>query len=82
MTAEFTPFKAKVEDGIATYSRSDIVIGGSFKVATWGQIDLVKDEVNMILGITAETLDKAFGLENLEPDYVLEIPMKGPSDDV
>src|SRR5258706_13431620 len=36
----------------------------------------------MILGLTAQCLKKAFGINNLPPNYILQIPLKGPMDNV
>ncbi len=82
MSARFTPLVARVTNGVAEYDRMDIFLAESFHLATWGKVDLPKDQVDMILGITAETLDDAFGIEGLPEDQMLQIPMRGPTSNV
>ncbi len=42
----------------------------------WGQVDTVNDELDMTLGIPADTL-AATGIKELPSDYVLPVPVKG-----
>jgi len=79
LTATVTPVLAQVKDGIATYERTDIILDNRISVATWGNIDLAQDRVHMILGLPAETLDKVFNIEGLAVDYVMPIPVEGPT---
>jgi len=81
ITAQVTPIVAHVENGVATYERADFILDSGNRIASWGKIDLDKDRVEMVLGLTAETLDKIFDVEGLEPDYVLQIPVRGTTAD-
>ncbi|MDD5644798.1 MAG: hypothetical protein PHO00_05060 [bacterium] len=77
MNANFTPLKASLRKGIARYSRMDTIIANSFHTATWGSIDIVNDRLDIMLGLTSDTLDKVFDLEDLPENYILEIPIYG-----
>jgi hypothetical protein len=77
LTATTTPVLAQVKNGIATYERTDIILDNKISVATWGNIDLVQDQVNMVLGLPAETLDKVLNIDGLSADYVMQIPVEG-----
>jgi hypothetical protein len=81
ITVQVTPIVARVENGVATYERADFILDSGNRIASWGKIDLDKDRVEMVLGLTAETLDKIFDVEGLEPDYVLQIPVRGTTAD-
>ncbi len=76
-TARFTPLKASLRKGTARYSRMDTIIANSFHTVTWGTIDISNDKLDIILGLTSDTLDKVFDLEDLPEDYILEIPIRG-----
>ncbi len=80
MTASFTPLKASLAEGIAQYSRMDTVIANSFHIATWGTIDIENDNLDITLGLTSDTLDKAFDIEGLPKDYMLKIPVRGSTE--
>ncbi|MDH3582828.1 MAG: hypothetical protein OER86_01280 [Phycisphaerae bacterium] len=73
----FTPVNASLKDGVATYDRMDALIAGSFQIATWGNVDLGRDAADMVLGFPAATLNKAFGLDKIAPDYVAQFPLLG-----
>jgi hypothetical protein len=77
LTATITPVLAQVKNGIATYDRTDIILDNRISVVTWGNIDLVQDQVNMVLGLPAETLHKVLNIGGLSADYVMQIPVEG-----
>jgi len=81
ITAQITPVVAHVKNGIATYERADFILDNRNRIASWGRIDLANDRVDMVLGLPAETLDKIFNIEGLDPDYVMQIPVQGTTAD-
>jgi hypothetical protein len=78
----FAPADFHLSQGKIDLERTEILLSNTFDIAIWGKIDLVKDYVDMVLGLTAPTLRMAFGIKDLPEDYVLTIPMKGPSNNV
>ena len=78
----FAPIDFSIKQGLVNVERTEILIADTFDICIWGTVDLPKDYVNMTLGLTAPTLDKAFGIKKLPDNYLLTIPMKGPADDV
>ena len=80
LEAWFTPIHTTVKQGVATYERSDMLVGGSLHLATWGFINLTNNQMDMVIGLPADTLDDAFDLEGLAADYVLQIPVKGTTE--
>jgi len=75
----FTPIDLQIKNGIVDCERTDILVADAYHICTWGKVDLVKDYVDMVLGLTASCLQKAFGVKGLPEDYVLQIPMRGPA---
>ncbi len=79
LTLWFAPIDLSIKQGVTTIDRTEILLADTFDICIWGQVDLAKNYVDMVLGLTAQTLNKAFGIKNLPEKYVLTIPMKGPA---
>ncbi len=78
----FAPMDISMKAGVIKCERTEILVANSLEIATWGKVDLVKDQVKATLGITAQALKKAFGVSGLPESYVLQLPMRGPIDNV
>jgi len=78
----FAPLDAHVQKGVTSIERTEVLVADTYEIALWGNVDLPDDYVDMILGLTAQCLKRAFGIKNLPPNYALQIPMKGPMNDV
>lgn len=78
----FAPCDFRVKAGEVSIERTEILIADTFDVALWGNISLPNRYVDMVLGLTAPALSKAFSIKDLPKDYVLQIPMRGPMDNV
>jgi hypothetical protein len=74
----FTPLYMQLKDSIITCQRTDILVSNAFPIALWGNIDLIKDRVDMRLGLSAQTLRRAFALVIINSDFLLQIPILGP----
>jgi hypothetical protein len=66
-----------LNQGVLSTERMDALLADAIHVCTWGDIDLAKNRLNMILGITADALRYSFGIKNLPDSYVMQIPMTG-----
>lgn len=77
MEVWFTPLFFSLDNGLVQTGRMDALAAGKIRFCTWGNIDLNRDKVDMILGLTAETLRFSFGLKRVPSDYVLKIPITG-----
>lgn len=78
----FAPIDLHIQKGVIDCERTEILVADSYDICTWGEVDLVKNYVDMVLGLTASCLKKAFGIKDLPSDYVLQLPMKGPTNNV
>jgi hypothetical protein len=78
----FAPLDFHIVNGVMECERAEIFIASAYQVCIWGALDFVSKKVDMIFGLTASCLKTAFGIKNLPDDYVLQIPMKGPMDNV
>lgn len=73
----FTPVDLHILQGVVKVERTDILVADAYDIALWGTVNPVSDKVDMVLGLTAQALKKAFKIKNLPEDYVLHIPLKG-----
>ncbi len=73
----FTPLYLSMQNGVITSKRMDMLIMDTYPIATWGNVNLAADRVNMIIGITGQALVKGFNIQGLGKDYILQIPFKG-----
>lgn len=77
MKAWFAPLKFSVSRGIVEAGRMDVLLADTIHVCTWGHIDLIKDKLDMTLGLTERTLRRAFKIKDLPEQYVLTIDVRG-----
>ncbi len=82
LTLWFAPIDLSIRKGMVDVERTEILIADTFDICAWGKVDLVKEYVDMTLGLTAPTLAQAFGIKGLPENYVLTLPMKGKMDNV
>ncbi|MFI5333786.1 MAG: hypothetical protein ACHQT8_01305 [Chlamydiales bacterium] len=78
----FTPIDFSIQKGEIAFERTEILLNQTFEIATWGNLHLPDETIDMVLGLTSQCLTKAFGIKNLPLDYVMQIPMKGKMNDV
>lgn len=75
-TLWFTPIYFQMNKGIVHLNRFDFLVANLYQLASWGQIDLKNHQSSLILGLTSQSLDFAFGIKSLKDDYILQIPLK------
>lgn len=82
MNVWFTPLTLSLSDGVLRINRMDALVADRYPIALWGKVDLVKDRVRMIVGITAQALKAAYTISHLNERYVLQLPLTGTLDNV
>lgn len=75
LTIWFTPIYMEMERGILSLKRFDMLIGNAYTLANWGSINLLKHQANFVLGLSAQTLEYAFGIQGLDENDILQIPL-------
>lgn len=74
---QFTPVYFSLQNGVVTVQRTDMLIAGSYPLASWGQVDFNKDALRFIVGLTPAALQNAFRVRT-SSSYMLQIPVRGP----
>ncbi len=74
----FAPLDFRLAGGIMMIERTEILYNKSYQIATWGDVDFNRSYVDMIVGLTAQSLQSTLGIAGLPPEYVLQVPLKGP----
>ncbi len=65
------------ENGVLGLERVDALLANSIHLCGWGQTELIKQTLDMILGVPSDTLGKSFGIRSISSKYVLQIPLTG-----
>ena len=71
----FTPIYADLHSGIIHLKRFDLLVANAYPLANLGTIDLMHHRVDFVLGLSASTLQKAFGIHGLNEQLILPIPL-------
>lgn len=74
---QFTPLYIGMKNGAVIIQRLDMLIMDTYPIATWGTVNLVNDKVNMMIGLTGQSLFKGFNILGLGKDYMMQIPFRG-----
>jgi len=80
-TVWFTPQYMTLDSGKLYLKRMDALLAEHYPVASWGSINLIKQEMSMKIGIPPTTLRRAFKLNGVPKDYMLQITLKGSTED-
>lgn len=74
----FTPAYFSLNNGILELSRTDMLIGGAYPLASWGTVNFHDEDLHLIIGLTGQALKKAFSLSGISNNYMLQVPLQGP----
>lgn len=72
-----TPFEFSVANGIIQTGRVDALLADTIHVCTWGNIDLLRDKLDMTLGLTETALRRSFKIKDLPKNYLLTVDVRG-----
>ena len=75
LTIWFTPLYFQLDKGILALKRFDMLIANSYILASWGDINLNQHKGDLVLGLSAQSLQYAFGIQGLDEQYILQIPL-------
>lgn len=74
----FTPAYFSLNRGILELSRTDMLIGGAYPLASWGTVNFNDDDLHLIIGLSGQALKKAFSITGINNNYMLQVPLQGP----
>ncbi len=77
VTLWFAPMDFSIKNGKMDIQRTEILYDAAYQIAIWGRVNFPRRNVNMTLGLTAQSLYRSLGLR-LPPSYVLTIDVEGP----
>lgn len=72
-----TPLSFRVHQGIVDMGRMDVLVANAVHLCSWGRINLPRDQLDLTLGVAADTLQKALRLRDIPKSFVLKIPVRG-----
>ena len=72
-----TPADFSLNEGLLKLNRVDALLDRTTHLCAWGKINLISENLNMILGVPADTLSSTLILANPSADFVLQIPVSG-----
>jgi hypothetical protein len=75
-TVWFTPLYFQLAKAKLLLKRVDLLVAQQYSLAAWGEIDLNTHRMDLILGLSSQALQAAFGLQGLDPKSMLQIPIK------
>jgi len=77
--AWFTPVEVSLKGGVVRYTRRlDLLLEQRYHFSTWGEADLVRDRIDMVLGVMPETLKEILRIKGVGGADTLRIDVKGP----
>ncbi len=78
----FAPSEFSISNGFLNVDRTEVLFDKALQIAFWGHVNMPKRFVNMTLGLTEQALREALGLRGLPRDFVLQVPVTGPIENV
>lgn len=77
MTIWFTPIFFHLQEGNLQMKRFDMLVAYLYTLAGWGTMDFKTHDFDLVLGLTAQSLNQAFAIQGLNEDYIFQVPVKG-----
>lgn len=77
LSAFFTPLYFHVHNGVLQIERVDLLLQGSYPFAAWGNVDLVRQKLDMQIGVSGFVLARAFNVPIKDPHSYISIPLQG-----
>lgn len=77
VTAWFSPVTFQIDQGLFEMGRMDCLLSNTIHLCGWGRVDLLKNRLQLTLGLPADTLRQAFAIKSVDDQYVLKIEVRG-----
>lgn len=75
-----TPQYMHMKNGVLELRRMDIQLLDRYPLATWGTIDFKKDDLNLIVALGGELIEKILDIKGLKKETIIQIPIRGPTE--
>lgn len=72
-----TPAYFSLNQGVLKLERVDMLISDRYPIAAWGDVDIGKDRVNMVIALAGNAISKAFNVPAIPNSYLLQLPLTG-----
>lgn len=72
-----TPAYFSLNQGFLQLARVDMFISDRYPLAAWGDADIAKDRVNMVIALSGSAISKAFNVPKISNSYFLQLPLSG-----
>jgi len=80
-TAWFTPLRIGMKNGEIRYQkRIDMLFDQQFHLATWGEVNVTGNRVDMVFALMPETVKQLLRIKGAGADSTLQIPIRGTLD--
>lgn len=73
----FTPAYINIENGVLKLERMDMLVTNTYPIALWGIVNLPGERIDMTVGLSAQSLKKAFNVPTLDKNYMMTLPYRG-----
>lgn len=73
----FTPIYFSFQEGNLQMYRTDMLIANQYPVASWGNINLNAQDLDMVVALSGYTIRKAFHITGIGNDGWIQIPIRG-----
>ncbi|MCB1110886.1 MAG: hypothetical protein KDK64_07875, partial [Chlamydiia bacterium] len=74
----FAPADFSMNRGNVYVDRTEVLYNHAYQVCLWGDVFFPRRTVDMTLGLTAQALRSALGIQGIDDNYVLKVPVEGP----
>jgi len=72
-----TPAYFSLNQGFLKLARVDMLISDRYPIAAWGDADVGKDRVNMVVALSGSAISKAFNVPTISNAFFLQLPLRG-----
>lgn len=72
-----TPTYFSLNNGLFALQRVDMLISDRYPIAAWGKVNIPKDNVNMVIGLSGAAISRAFSVPGIKKGFMLQLPLRG-----
>lgn len=73
----FTPVYLHMKNAKIEVKRFDMLVTGKYPLATWGNVDFIKNRIDFIIGLSGKSLEGYVKVPVLPENALIQVPYKG-----